>query len=179
MPFTLNLPTLTDLISDLFPMRIYENDNLNNVLPCTIIEIFENQTYNIPNEPLDDNTIINDTIYVIPKTINVRVFVNTNDLFLFENSIQSLQFGNGFTISGKDSQIYKNYRIENLTTSQTSNVEGGYFYDISFKEVKLIQSFSVGLQIANVSNPSFSAKENVGEVANTQVKKSTLKEISG
>ena len=174
MAFTLNLPTLSNLLSFIFPMKIYEYGNIDNILPCTIIEILENTSYNIPNEPLDDNTIINDTIYTMPKMLSVRVFVNTNSLDDFENSIKNLQYDKGFSISGKDNQIYDNYRIENITTSQTSNVEGGYFYDISFKEVKLIQSFSSGIPLSKVNNPAYSGKENIGEVANTKEQKSSI-----
>ena len=175
MAFTLNLPTITDLLSSLFPMRIYETNNLDNVLPCSIMEIIENQSYNIPNEPLDDNTIINDTIYTLPKVLNLRVFVNTNNLIEFESSIKNLQFNSGFTIIGKDDQIYDNYRLESITTSQTASVEGGYFYDMAFKEIKVIQSFSQGLPIQQVANPAYSTKEQVGEVANTETNKTILK----
>lgn len=174
MAFTLNLPTLTDLLSSLFPMKIYETNNLDNVLPCSIIEIIENQSYNIPNEPLDDNSIINDTIFTLPKMLSLRVFVNTNNLIEFESSINNLQYNSGFTIVGKDNQIYDNYRLESISTSQTSSVEGGYFYDLSFKEIKLVQSFSIGIPIKKVINPSYSTKEEVGEVANTEVNKKTL-----
>lgn len=179
MAFTLNLPTFTSLLSGLFPMKIYETDNLENILPCTIMEIVETQTFNIPNEPLDDNTIINDTIYILPKTINVRVFVNTNDLLSFESSLNTLQFNQGFTILGKDDQIYNNYRLENISTSQTANVEGGYFYDLAFKEIKVIQSFATGLPIQQVANESYSNKEEVGEVANTKQNQSVLKQATG
>ena len=56
-------------------------------------------------------------------------------------------------------------------------MEGGYFYDMAFKEIKVIQSFSQGLPIQQVANPAYSTKEQVGEVANTEVKKTFAKDL--
>lgn len=179
MAFTLNIPTISQVLSSFYPMKIHEQGNEALKLKCTIIEIMESDTYNLPNEPVDSQSFIGDTFYKAPKQITCRVFVNTNFLDNFNSVLESLQNGNGFCIRGADGQKYENMRLESLSTSQTADVQGGYFYNMAFKEVIVIEAFNAGIPLSNAQKSAYSTKRSVGESANIERPKSILKRVIG
>lgn len=179
MAFTLNVPTLSQALSAFYPMKIHEQGNEANVLNCTIMEIMESNSYNIPNEPIDSQSYISDTLYKAPLQVTCRVFVNTNFLENFTSGLQNLQNGNGFCVCGADGQKYENMRLENSSVSQTSDVQGGYFYTLAFKEVLIIESFNVGIPLSNSQKSAYSSKQSMGESANSSRPKSILKGLTG
>lgn len=177
MAFRIQLPTISQVLSDLYPMKIYNKED-NKSLPCDIMEIMENQDYGIPSLPIDNGTFIGDNIYTEPLTLSVRVFVRTTKLDLFLKRIKSAQFSNqGFLINGLDGQIYDNMRIESLSTSQTKEVLGGYFYNIQFKEMIIIKGFNNSMPLDSVQKASYSSQQDLGESNSNEVQKSTLKDL--
>lgn len=174
MAFTLNIPTITELAGAFFSMKIYEQGNENNRLKCVIMDLMETNAYATPKEPIDSGEYIGDTLYRMPLSIACRVFVNTNFLDSFNSSIDKLQKGAGFCITGADGQIYENMRIESITSSQTAEVQGGYFFNIVFSEVILVESFSAGLGLNKVQKSAYSSKQDSGEQANNRARKQSI-----
>ena len=179
MAFTLNVPTLSQALSGFYPMKIHEHGNEDIKLKCTLTEILESDSYNLPNEPVDSQGFISDTFYKAPKQITCRVFVNTNFLDTFNSVLESLQNGKGFCIRGADGQKYENMRLESLSTSQTADVQGGYFYNMAFKETIVIESFNAGIPLSNAQKSAYSTKQSVGESANNKRPRSILKGLTG
>lgn len=175
MAFTLNVPTISQVVASLYPMKIHEQGNETNALPCTIMEIMDTDAYNLPNEPIDNQSFIGDTLYKAPKQITCRVFVNTNFLDNFNNILETLQNGNGFCVIGVDGQKYEHLRLESLSTSQTADVQGGYFYQIVFKEIIIIEAFNIGIPLSSAQKSAYATKQNLGDSANNQRPKSILK----
>ena len=179
MAFTLNVPTLSQALSGFYPMKIHEQGNEDVKLKCTLIEILESDSYNLPNEPVDSQSFIGDTFYKAPKQITCRVFVNTNFLDTFNSVLESLQNGKGFCIMGADGQKYENMRLESLSTSQTADVQGGYFYNMAFKETIVIEAFNAGIPLSKSQKSAYSTKQSVGESANNKRPRSILKGLTG
>lgn len=179
MAFTLNIPTISEALSDFYPMKIHKQGSESQTINCTIMEIMESDSYNIPNEPVDSQSYISDTMYKAPKQVTCRVFVNTNFLDNFLSNIEAFQNGDGFTICGADGQKYENMRIENSSVAQTSDVQGGYFYTLAFKEVIVIEAFNAGISLSKSQKSAYSSKQSMGESANNTRPKSILKTLAG
>ena len=70
-------------------------------------------------------------------------------------------------------------RLESLSTSQTADVQGGYFYNMAFKETIVIEAFNAGIPLSNAQKSAYSTKQSVGESANNARPKSILKGLTG
>lgn len=174
MAFTLNVPTISQALSPLFNMKIYEQGNPSNTIKCTIMDLQETLNYNTPKEPIDSGEYIGDTLYKMPKGISCRVFVNTNFLDSFNNSIETIQNKSGFCIVGLDNQKYENMRIDSISSAQTADVQGGYFFNIAFSEVILIDSFSASIPLSKLQKASYASKQSLGEKSNSQARKQSI-----
>lgn len=143
-------------------------------LNCTIYEVTENQDYGLPESPLDDGTFIGDTIYEMPKKIDVRVLVNESDISTFLASIKETQFSNDrFTVTSVAGEVFKNLKIQNYSKTVSSNMIGKTFYLISLKEVPLVKALVETYQTSK--NAGYSNNKNVGSKDGQERKKSALK----
>lgn len=161
-------------------MRIYESgtqlkDNGRMIIPCTIMEIMETFSYQIPSSPLEDGTIIQDQIYRMPQSLNVSVFVYTENRDDFENSVKKAQISKqGFLILGKDGQRYDNYYLTDGSVAQTTEMEGGYIYNLSFEEVVFVKALASKVPLKQPKRKASAKMQNKGE---QEVKRSSAKDI--
>ena len=145
-------------------------------LNCTIYEVTENQDYGLPEFPLDNSTFIGDTIYDMPKKIDVRVLVNESDISTFLASIKETQFSNDrFTVTSVAGEVFKNLKIQNYSKTVSSNMIGKTFYLISLKEVPLVKALVETYQTSK--NAGYSNNKNVGSKDGQETKKTALKGI--
>ena len=143
-------------------------------LNCTIYEVTENQDYGLPEFPLDNGTFIGDTIYDIPKKVDVRVLVNDNDISTFLASIKETQFSNErFTVTSVAGEVFKNLKIQNYSKTVSSGMVGKTFYLISLKEIPLVQALVETYQTSK--NAGYSSNKNVGSKDGQERKQTALK----
>lgn len=143
-------------------------------LNCTIYEVTENQDYGLPEFPLDNSTFIGDTIYDMPKKIDVRVLVNESDISTFLASIKETQFSNDrFTVTSVAGEVFKNLKIQNYSKTVSSNMIGKTFYLISLKEVPLVKALVETYQTSK--NAGYSNNKNVGSKDGQEKKQTALK----
>lgn len=146
-------------------------------LNCTIYEVTETQDYGLPEFPLDDGTFIGDTIYDIPKKIDVRVLVNESDISTFLASIKETQFSNErFTVTSVAGEVFKNLKIQNYSKTVSSNMIGKTFYLISLKEVPLVKALVETYQTSKKAG--YSKNKNQGSKEGKETKKTALKGLT-
>lgn len=161
MAFDLNLGSITNIMGDFFSMSL-QNGSTKEVLPCTIIELSENDTETIPQTPQDTNSYIADTIFKQPLQVTLQVFVYTRNFDAFEVAMKQAQLSEkGFIING----VYKSYtnmrRLDKSFTESASRV-GGVMYNITFEEAILVQSFNEAMSVEQVKKLQDSAKVESG-----------------
>ena len=164
MPFEANSTPTTKV------MNLKGIEELN----CTIYEVTESQDYGLPEFPLDNSTFIGDTIYDMPKKIDVRVLVNESDISTFLASIKETQFSNDrFTVTSVAGEVFKNLKIQNYSKTVSSNMIGKTFYLISLKEVPLVKALVETYQTSK--NAGYSNNKNVGSKDGQEKKQTALK----
>lgn len=178
MTFTLALPSIASALRSFYPMKIYESGRVINMLPCDIMDLQIHEQTEIPNMPIDKGSLISDTLYRMPLHITAQVYVNALDYDVFMNKLESLQYGNGFEISGVDNQTYKNLRLTDRTEPQTADVSGAYFITLGFRETIIIESFNSAVPYTAKKNVGYSSSVNKGTSGSKETKRSTLKALS-
>lgn len=151
-------------------MKISSVEDLN----CIVYEVNIMQNYGLPQNPLDDGTFVADTIYNLPKKVDVRVLVNESDIQAFITSIQATQFSNDlFTVTSVANEVFKNLKIINYSKSTTADMVGKVFYLISFEEVKLVQALVESFSTSK--NPGYSKNQNEGTKDSQSTPRSQIK----
>lgn len=178
MAFTLALPSIASALRSFYPMKIYESGRVINMLPCDIMDLQIHEQTEIPNMPIDKGGLISDTLYRMPLHITAQVYVNALDYDIFISKLESLQYGNGFEISGVDNQIYKNLRLTDRTEPQTADVSGAYFITLGFRETIIIESFNSAIPYTAKKKAGYSSGVNKGTSGSKETKRSTLKTLS-
>lgn len=150
-----------------------QNQELSEALSCNIVEIMEMDSAEVPNYPLDSGEFISDTIYTLPKTISVRVFVYSDDIVFFERDLENIQKSNDlFKITSLYAKNYENLKYLTYSSVTNSSCLGGRQYNLEFKQIKLVSAFVEN--ISNYSNASYTGKSNLGAMQSTEQNKSAL-----
>ena len=171
MALSIQLPTITQALGKLYPMKIYASDK--KMLPCDIMELTESRNFGVAKMPLDNGTFAGDNIYKEPLSVSVRVFIRTPNLEIFINKLESSQVAEeGFVLNGLDGQIYENMRLESYSASQTAEVAGGYFYSLQFTEMLLVQGLNNAIPLSKAQQASYASQQDIGEA--TSNKKTAL-----
>lgn len=153
-----------------------QNQELGEILLCSIVEIQETHNYALPAQPLDDAELIHDTIYNLDTTITARVFVLADDIVFFERSVENLQNSDEFfKITSLYSKSYDNLKILSWSADTNSNTLNGRHFFLQLQEMVLVEA---QVQPSNLSNASYSDKSTQGtkrtEAIDTKEKKSAL-----
>ena len=137
--FAINLAT--NLLSGVKPMKLSIGDN--EALNCRIVEITEQQNYQLPQYPIDKGEYRNDTIYRQPLIITMRVYVEANNIDLFLRAINQAQFSQDlFTISSMYNQTYRNLKIVSYARDTNANMLNATHYNIQFQEVIMVEALA-------------------------------------
>lgn len=143
-------------------------------LNCTVYEISASQDFGLPQNPIDKNSFIGDTIYRLPKQITVRVLVSDEEVSTFVQNINEVQFSsNLFTVVSTANEVFKNMKITNYSKDITSQMVGSVFYNISMEEVILVQSLTEAFR--PTSNAGYSNNVQTGTKTTQKQPKSTIK----
>ena len=143
-------------------------------LNCSIYELNETQEFGLPEFPLDDGTFIGDTVYNIPKRIDLRVLVKDSEIPIFLASLKEAQFSNQrFTVTSVAGETFINLKIMGYSKSVTSNVVGSTFYLISLREVPLVKALVESYQTSKKAG--YTDNKNVGTKDGQQQKQTALK----
>lgn len=165
-----------NLLSDFFIMSI-QNADTNQKLPCTIMELSDNESYSIPHYPLDNNTFISDTIIQMPLKVSVRVAVYDYQIKAFKIELKNTQQSTkGFIINGIN-RSYSNMRLSESAHSETSDTIGTSFYNLEFEECILIESFNQKFNNQSVKKNQYKNNVKSGAKLSNATKKSTLKSL--
>lgn len=176
--FLNSLPSfqVTDYINYLKAMRITTE---SGELPCKIDNATKQEKWDIPAEPTDVNTYINDTLIIYPFTINASVFVNEKDLQKFKELLKDGQNSkNGFTFIMLNGS-YGKLRLINISMDENSESSNGYYYYLQFQEVILAQPKIGTIVASKVSNKSFASVENQGKKVPAKKDSSVLSKLLG
>lgn len=150
-----------------------ENQELSEMLECTIIEISEKETYAIPSLPIDTDETIADTIYTLPKIITARVFVLSDDIVFFEKSLTNIQNSDDFfKITSLYAKTYDNLKLLEWSADTNANVLGGRHYILTLQNIIRVEAQAVN--VSNFSNSSYTSNSNLGTKPNNEVNKSAL-----
>lgn len=143
-------------------------------LNCTVYEVSESQDFGLPEFPLDNGTFISDTVYKIPKKIDVRVLVNEADISTFISSLEASQFSNDlFSVVSVAGQVYSNLKIQGYSKTINSGMVGKVFYLISLKEIILVKALVENYQTSK--NAGYTGNKNVGTKEGQERKQTALK----
>lgn len=143
-------------------------------LNCTVYEISESQDFGLPQNPIDKNSFIGDTIYKLPKQLTARVLVADENVSNFIQSINEVQFSsNLFTVVSTANEVFKNMKITNYFKDVTNQVVGKVFYNINLEEVILVKSLTEAFR--PTSNAGYSNNVKTGTKTTQKQPKSTIK----
>lgn len=143
-------------------------------LNCTVYEISESQDFGLPQNPIDKNSFIADTIYKLPKRLTVRVLVSEENVSTFIQDINEIQFSdNLFTIVSTANEVFTNMKISNYAKDVTSQIVGKVFYNIGLEEAILVQSLTEAY--TSTSNAGYSNNIQTGTKTTQKQPKSTIK----
>lgn len=159
-----NIPIISDFFGfkNIYPMKIYEKGDELNPLPCDILSNDENQSWEIPTEPIETSEFIGDTQFRQPKQISLNVFVKTEAVSEFERRIKQIQGNkNGFVFVDRDGFSYSDFWL--TTYQKTGEMNNGYIFALSLQELILIEAFSNAVTYQKTSNAGLSGKTNNGE----------------
>ena len=171
--FAINLAT--NLLSGVKPMKLSIGDN--EALNCRIVEITEQQNYQLPQYPIDKAEYRSDTIYRQPLTITMKVFVEANNIDAFLKAINQAQFSqNLFIISSMYNQTYKNLKIVSYARDTNANMLNATHYNIQFQEVIMVEALAQSYK--SQKNSGYWSKKQNGNQAPEPQKKSALLEGS-
>ena len=171
--FAINLAT--HLLSGVKPMKLSIGDN--EALKCRIVEITEQQNYQLPQYPIDKAEYRSDTIYRQPLNITMRVYVEANSIDLFLRAINQAQFSQDlFTISSMYNQTYRNLKIVSYARDTNANMLNATHYNIQFQEVIMVEALAQSYK--SQKNSGYAGKKLNGNQAPEPQKKSALLEGS-
>ena len=171
--FAINLAT--HLLSGVKPMKLSIGDN--EALKCRIVEITEQQNYQLPQFPIDKAEYRSDTIYRQPLNITMRVYVEANNIDLFLRAINQAQFSQDlFIISSMYNQTYRNLKIVSYARDTNANMLNATHYNIQFQEVIMVEALAQSYK--SQKNSGYASKKQNGNQAPEPQKKSALLEGS-
>ena len=171
--FAINLAT--NFLSGVKPMKLSIGDN--EALNCRIVEITEQQNYQLPQYPIDKAEYRSDTIYKQPLNITMRVYVEANNIDLFLRAINQAQFSQDlFTISSMYNQTYRNLKIVSYARDTNANMLNATHYNIQFQEVIMVEALAQSYK--SQKNSGYASKKQNGNQAPEPQKKSALLEGS-
>ena len=171
--FAINLAT--HLLSGVKPMKLSIGDN--EALNCRIVEITEQQNYQLPQYPIDKAEYRSDTIYRQPLNITMRVYVEANNIDLFLRAINQAQFSQDlFIISSMYNQTYRNLKIVSYARDTNANMLNATHYNIQFQEVIMVEALAQSYK--SQKNSGYASKKQNGNQAPEPQKKSALLEGS-
>lgn len=131
-------------------------------LKCTIFDIAESQRYGLPQNPLDNGSYVGDTVYKLPKQINMRVLVDNNDLLEFKDNIEECQFsGQMFTVVNLAGEIFNNLKISFFNKETTAKVVDKTFFIINLEEVILVSALVEPYDVSK--NPAYGDDKKAGQ----------------
>lgn len=156
----LNLPSITHALNDFFLMKL-EDKSSSQAIDCDIVELSFSKGFGVPQQPIDSNTFIGDTIWSNPFSCSLRVWVYEQGKEKFENQILDANNKNGFKIIGING-VYDNLRITHFNFSESTEVQGGYFYNIDFVEVVVVTAGIIALAVPKIKNPADSSPVDKG-----------------
>ena len=143
-------------------------------LNCSIYEVTENQAYKLAQNPLDDGSFVADTIYTLPKKIDVRVLVNNSDISTFIADLKACQFSNDmFVVTSLEGETFTNLKIATYTKTVTADMVDKTFYLISFEETLLVKALVESYK--NSKNAGYGNNQNQGSKEPEKRKQSALK----
>ena len=172
---TLAINLSTYLLSGVKPMKLSIGDN--EALNCRIVEITEQQNYQLPQYPIDKSEYRNDTIYRQPLNITMRVYVEANNIDLFLRAINQAQFSQDlFIISSMYNQTYRNLKIVSYARDTNANMLNATHYNIQFQEVIMVEALAQSYK--SQKNSGYASKKQNGNQAPEPQKKSALLEGS-
>ena len=148
------------------------NQNLDG-FNCIIKEVSDTQAYQIPSQPRDDNQSQNDTIYRMPKLVNVLAYVQGDDILTFENDIKTAQLSeNLFFIRSLHNQIFRNLKILDFQKRTSDENITGAYYSINLQEVILVKALVENYK--NSKKSGYSSNKNIGSQNTQSVDKKSL-----
>lgn len=154
-----------------FPMKLLEQGT-QTALPCAILEYAENQSWEIPSEPIETSEFIGDTQFRQPKILNLSVFVLDEAVSEFERRIKDIQANkNGFEFVDRNGFKFVNFWITDY--NKTGDANNGYIYALSLQEVILVEAFNNAVSYQQTSNSGLSGKTNNGEQSSNAKKTTT------
>lgn len=147
-------------------------------LPCKIVSADRQIQWQIPEQPVDYNTMITDTLIQAPYNVNVNCFVLDKDRDNFLNLVEKGQKSEGgFTLTLLNG-AYSNLRITAFSFSENSDISNGFIYSLSLKEIILAKPSILSITAVRVDNKSFASTENLGKQVSTQsIDKTILKSL--
>ena len=154
------------------PMKISVGKSIE-ALNCRIVEIQEQQNFGLPNSPVDDGTYRGDTIYKMPLTLNIRVYVKADDIDGFLAGINAGQFGEEmFSVHSLYNKVYQNMKILSYSRDTNAAMVGAAHYNIQMQELIPVKALVENYK--NAKKAGYSGKKDVGNKAPQEKPKSAL-----
>ena len=152
-----------------YPLKLFEKDS-KEALPCQILSYGENQSWELPTEPIETAEFIGDTQYRQPRSYNLVCFVLDEAVSEFERQIKEIQTNkNGFCFTDRDGVLYSDLWLTDLNKS-TDLANNGIIFNINLQELILIEAFNNEISYQKTSNAGLSGKTNNGEQTNNAKK---------
>ena len=132
-------------------------------IQCSICEIHANNSYDLPQYPIDSGSFISDTYYIKPQVINVRAFVEGSKIQYLKNQLSLIQESDVmFVLQSTFERAYNNLKLLEYTEDTTSQNVSGSFFNLVFQEVITIDALVAGYNPKVQSSPSFAGENNEG-----------------
>ena len=116
-----------------------------------------------------------------PSVVAARVLEAsgyTNTVTQMDDLLTALQTGGVFVTVNTSSKVYSNMIVEGFDKSGDSGTGTGRMFDVSLKEMRIVQSLSTAAPVP--ANPSVNVKTTVGAQATTPAKDQSLaKKLKG
>lgn len=154
------LSTAINLVSG--EMFLFAGDS-KTPIQCSIHELHANNSYELPQYPIDSGQFVSDTYYLKPQIVSARVFVAGNKIAYLKNQLKLTQESEVFfTIQSTFERIYNNLKLLEYTEDTTSQIVSGTFFNLTFQEVITIDALVAGYSPKVQSSPSFAGANNEG-----------------
>ena len=171
--FAINLTST--LLSINKPMKLTIGNA--EALKCRIVELSEQQNFQLPQFPVDRAEYRSDTIYREPLSVTARVYVKANDIEAFLTAIHKAQFRQElFTIFSLYNQQYASLKIVSYARDTNASVLNATHYNIQFQEVIMVQALTQDYK--SQKNSGYASQKHNGNQAPEPQKKSALLEGS-
>lgn len=134
------------------PLALQEQ-NAIKPMPCYIVSSRIAREYTIPQEPVDSQQMVSDTIIHKPVTVSLTLFVYESSAKEFFEALHRIQNGNkGFIFTDRKGETYADLYMTSYSLSESSSQIGSFDIQLELQQVIRVQA--IASQVVKLPTPA-------------------------